>query len=327
MRVAAWRATAVAVAPGEEVWGNAERILRLGFSVGNTRITLGSLLVAVVVLVVFAVASVVLRRGLRRFARKQNQKLSQSSLYVVERLLHYALLFFGVMLALSVAGVPMSQVAVFAGALGVGIGFGLQAMFNNFISGLILLFDRSLRVGDFVELQSGVHGHVRDIRIRCTHIATNNGIDVLVPNSEFTNGRVTNWTLGEKSRRLKVNFRVALDADFDAVERAGLEAAKNVPFTRTDEGRRAPRVWLDEFGETALHCQLVVWLTDEATLRPSTVKATYNRALLDALDRHGIVIPYPQRGLRRPGEGADRSGAGRNAARLSGPVANNTNQD
>ncbi len=155
-----------------------------------------------------------LRRLLRRYARRY-EHVNPSSVYVVGRLLHYLLLLVGVLLALNASGIPMARFTVFAGALGVGLGFGLQAIFNNFVCGLVLLFDRSLKVGDFVDLASGVHGRVRDIHIRATRITTNDDIDILVPNSEFVNGRVVNWTVREGFRRLKVPFHVAYASDKD----------------------------------------------------------------------------------------------------------------
>lgn len=305
-------------------------VLAWHFSVGAVNISLGSVLAAGLLLVAFLVLSSVLRRGLRRYG-SSHEKLSPSSLYTIERLLHYLLLVIGVLWALTIAGIPMSQMAVFAGALGVGLGFGLQAIFNNFVSGLILLFDRSLKVGDFVELQSGVHGHVREIRIRFTRISTNDDIDILVPNSEFVSGRVVNWTLNEKSRRMRINFRVAMDADAETVKQAGLEAAREVPFTLTQEGARAPQVWLNEFGESALEFQLVVWLNADATRRPSTVKAAYNWALLQALDRHSITIPWPQRSVHMIAA-ADSARAStatgrRMGAQASGQLTNSPDND
>jgi small-conductance mechanosensitive channel len=207
------------------------------------------------------------------------------------------LLLFGALFALSVAGIPVARFAVFAGALGVGLGFGLQAIFNNFVSGLIILFERTLKVGDFVELASGVHGTVKDIYIRATRITTNDNIDILVPNSEFVTGRVVNWTLREVSRRLKVPFNVAYGSDKEQVKKAALEAAAEVPFTLTLEGERKPQVWLTGFGESAMNFALVVWLTAEATKRPGAVTAAYNWALEGALCRHGLEIPRPQRDL------------------------------
>lgn len=298
--------------------------LDLGFSFGNVHVTLGSLLAAIVALAAFIVFSMVLRHGLRRYAARQS-RLTPSTLYAFERLLHYLLVIIGVLVAIGIAGIPMAQMAVFAGALGVGLGFGLQAIFNNFISGVILLFDRSLKIGDFVELkalelQSGVHGHVREIRMRYTRITTNDGVDILVPNSEFVSGRVVNWTVGEAARRMRVRFRVALDSDFGAVQRAGMEAAAAVGFTLAHEGARAPRVWIEAFGDSALECELVVWLNADATLRPSTARAAYNQALLEALDRHGITIPYAQRSVRVIADARDGGEGTAAAMALAGRV-------
>ncbi len=270
--------------------------LNVGFTVAGVHITIASILAAILVFVAFLFGSLLLRRVLRRYGRR-NRHINQSTMYTVERLLHYVLLVIGLLWALGLAGVPMEKMTVFAGALGVGLGFGLQAIFNNFISGLILLFDRSLKVGDFVELASGVHGHVREIRIRATLISTNDDIDILVPNAEFVTGRVVNWTLREVARRQKIPFSVAYGTDKEMVKKAALEAAANVPFTLTMDGARAPQVWLSTFGESSLDFRLVVWLNAEATRRVGAVTAAYNWALHSALEKYGIPIPFPQRDL------------------------------
>ena len=268
-----------------------------GFTLGGIHITIGSILAGVLLFFVFLLATIALKRLLHRYGQR-NQHVNKSSLYTIERLLHYLLLLVGLLWALGVAGIPIAKMTVFAGALGVGLGFGLQAIFNNFVSGVILLFDRSLKVGDFVELASGVHGHVREIRIRATLITTNDEIDILVPNSEFVTGRVVNWTLREVARRQKVPFRVPYGTDKELVRKAALEAAAAVPFTLTMEGPREPLVWLTGFGESSLNFSLVVWLNAEATRRVGRVFAAYNWALHTALEKHGIEIPLPQRDVR-----------------------------
>lgn len=266
-------------------------------TVSGIDVTVGSLLAALLVLAVFLAASFIVRRVLRRYALSHDD-INQSAIYTVERLTHYVLLIVGVLLALNATGIPITRFAVLAGAIGVGLGFGLQAIFNNFVSGLILLFDRSLKIGDFVELASGVHGHVRDIYIRATRITTNDAIDILVPNSEFVSGRVVNWTWRrEVSRRLKVPFAVAYGTDKERVKQAALEAAAEVPFTLRLDGPRAPQVWLTGFGDSALQFSLVVWLTAEATRRPGAVTAAYYWALHSALERHGIALPLLRRDL------------------------------
>ncbi len=259
-------------------------------------ITVGGLLLAGVVLLVTWFLSLAARRALARYGEKF-PNANRASLYTITRLLQYTLLVVGLLMALSVVGIPVGKLAVFAGALGVGLGFGLQAIFSNFISGLILLFDKSLKVGDFVELESGVHGEVRDVKIRATRIVTNNNIDILVPNSEFVTGRVVNWTYRDVSRRVHIPFGVAYGSDKEVVKRAALEAAAEVPFTLEQEGPRKPQVWLSEFGDSSLNFELVVWLTAEATKRPGAVKAAYNWALHSALERHSLEIPVPQQDL------------------------------
>jgi small-conductance mechanosensitive channel len=289
----------VALATPDVLQGGVRQVdkwLSRGFRVSGIDITVGSILGAILLFLGFWIAAFLLKRALRRYG-KHNHQVNLSTLYTVERLLHYLLLAIGLLMALSFAGIPTSKMMVFAGAVGVGLGFGLQAIFNNFISGLILLFDRSLKVGDFVELTHGVHGHVREIRIRATLISTNDDIDILVPNAEFVTGRVVNWTLREVARRQRIPFHVAYGVDKERVKKAALEAAASVPFTLTTEGPRAPQAWLTSFGDSSLNFELVVWLNAEATRRVGAVTAAYNWALHTALAKYDIEIPFPQRDL------------------------------
>jgi small-conductance mechanosensitive channel len=274
----------------------------LGFPLISTKgpngieVTVGTLLAGLVVLVVLWGVTRAVRRAFMRY-ESRHDTANRAVIYTVSRITHYLLLVVGVLIALTVAGVPMRNFGLFIGALGVGLGFGLQAIFNNFVSGLIILFERSLKVGDFVELASGLHGEVRDIQIRYTRVTTNDNIDVLVPNSEFVNKQVINWTLREASRRLHVKFGVAYGSDKELVKKAGLEAAAAVPFTLAQDGKRRPQVWLTGFGDSSLDFELVIWLTAEATKRPAGVTAAYNWALHNALQKYAIEIPFPQRDL------------------------------
>ncbi|MGA9421129.1 MAG: mechanosensitive ion channel domain-containing protein [Rhodanobacteraceae bacterium] len=261
----------------------------------GVKLTIGAVIAALVVLLIVLVISRVVRSGINRYAGRHQS--NQAALYTVAQLVHYALLVIGVMIALSVAGIPLSKFEIFAGALGVGLGFGMQAIFSNFVSGLIILFDRSLKVGDFVELSNGVHGTVRDIHIRATLITTNDNIDILVPNSAFVTNNVVNWTLREASRRQRIPFGVAYGSDKELVKKAALEAAAEVPFTLTHEGPRRPQVWLTGFGDSSLDFALVVWLNGDAVKRPGHVSAAYTWALHTALEKYDIEIPFPQRDL------------------------------
>ncbi len=202
-----------------------------------------------------------------------------------------------VLIALNFLGVNVAALTFFSGALGVGIGFGLQSVFSNFISGVIILMEKSLKVGDFIELQSGLSGVVKEINFRSTVVMTNDNVDIIVPNEAFIKAQLINWTMTEARRRIHVPFGVAYGTSKGLVQKAGLEAAGSVPWTFDDRGEHTPQVWLVKFGEFRLEFELIVWLTDEAVLRPQKVMADYIWAVHSALEKHEIHVSMPQRDL------------------------------
>jgi small-conductance mechanosensitive channel len=200
-------------------------------------------------------------------------------------------------MALSSIGLNFRNLALVAGALSVGIGFGLQSIVNNFVSGLIILFEHSLRVGDYIELDTGLTGTVKAINVRSTLINTNDNIDIVVPNSEFVSTRLTNWTLGERILRVRIPFGVAYGSDKDLVKKAALEAAAEVSYTLTHMKGREPDVWLVEYGDNSLNFLLLVWVNRQGARRPTRTRSTYLWALETKLTEYGIEIPFPQRDL------------------------------
>jgi len=242
------------------------------------------------------VVSRLFQRSLERVAARGSEA-NASAYYAVGRIGHYLIVAFGVLIALQVAGLDLSSLAVGAGALGLGVGLGLQQAVNNFVSGLILLFERSVKVGDFVELTNGLQGTVRSINVRSTVLTTNDNLDVVVPNSIFTNSVMTNWTMTDVSRRIHVPFGVAYGSDKELVTRAALEAAARVPAEVTDTERRPPQVWLVGFADSSLNFELVVWVGRALGSRPGNTRARYLWELETSLRAHGIEIPFPQRDL------------------------------
>jgi len=184
-----------------------------------------------------------------------------------------------------------------AGALSVGIGFGLQSIVSNFVSGLIILFEHTLRVGDYIELDTGLTGTVKAINVRSTLINTNDNIDIVVPNSEFVTARLTNWTLGERVLRVRIPFGVAYGSDKELVRKAAIEAANEVSYTLTHMKTRKPDVWLVDFGDSSLNFLLTVWVNRDGARRPTRTRATYLWTLETKLNEYGIEIPFPQRDL------------------------------
>lgn len=289
-----WSYTLEAVSDG---WESAYGLLTAPmFEINETPVTLVGLLRILFILTIAWLLSKGLRRGLQRLAARRAAE-SQGSFYTLGRVLHYLILAVGILIGLSSIGIDFTKFALLASALGVGVGFGLQALVSNFVAGLIILFEKSLKVGDFVELESGVTGEVKEVNMRSTLITTNDNVDILVPNSEFINKEVTNWTLREAYRRIHVPFGVAYGTDKDLVKKAALEAAEVVKWTLKDNRRRAPQVWFVSFGDSSLDFELVVWLIPEAVKRPSAVQAAYLWEIETKLKVHGIEVPFPQRDL------------------------------
>lgn len=227
----------------------------------------------------------------------KSERMTPSVRGLFGQLVRILMIGVAIFVALNMIGIDLTAFAVFTGALGVGIGFGLQSIFSNFVAGIIIILEKTLKVGDFVDLESGITGEVREINVRSTLITTNDNIDMLVPNSEFINKRVINWTLREAKRRMHVPVGVAYGTDKDLVKKAILEAADNVEFTLKGFKNRKPDVWLVGFGDSSLDFELIVWLTDEATKKPGKVHATYCWEIETALAKYGITIPFPQRDL------------------------------
>jgi len=265
-------------------------------SIGGTSLTLGGLLSATVILGVALLVSWLLTRGIRR-VRQKAQRTAQA-LYLLEKLAGYGIISVGIIMALSAAGLNLSSLAVFAGAIGIGVGLGLQGVVKEFVSGIFLIFDRMVSVGDYVELENGTRGAIAEIGPRATRIRTNDNVNVVIPNSHLIEGPVTNWTLKGDTRRIHIPFSVAYGADRGQVREAILAAARASPFTLPETEHRTSQVWLVGFGDSSLNFELLVWPTQDAVKRPAAMHAAYTWAIADALDAAGIEIPFPQTDLR-----------------------------
>jgi len=281
---------------------------------GKTSITLGGLGLAIVVVIVSIYISKLVASGLRRL--RERSVGAAPSLYIIEKLSTYGLRTIGLLVALSVMGINLTSLAVFAGALGVGVGLGLQGLVKDFASGISLMFERLVAVGDFVELANGSRGVVHEIGPRSTRIRTNDSTDIIVPNSVLVNEQVINWTLRHSTRRIRVPFVTAFGVDKELVREAVLKAAHSVSFTAPDDAMRKAQVWLVGYGDSALKFELVVWPTVDAVRRPAAIFAAYTWAIDDALRGAGIEIPYPQRDVRLRGLFGEEGDDARAALRL-----------
>jgi small-conductance mechanosensitive channel len=226
-----------------------------------------------------------------------NRLLAQSGLdrslqYAIAQIVGYVVLIIGIVFVLDNAGIHLGALTVFAGAVGIGVGFGLQNIASNFISGLVILAERPIAIGDRVEV-AGIAGQVEQIRGRSTVIRTNDNIAMIVPNTKFIDSPVTNWTYGDPRVRFRIPVGVAYNSDVNKVCEALIAVGTENPNTLKDP---APSVFLEKFGENSIEFELVVW-SSEMSARPRRYRSDLNFAIDQKLREAGIEMAFPQRDL------------------------------
>jgi small-conductance mechanosensitive channel len=237
----------------------------------------------------------VLERFFRRFLVSRvlsRTKLDLPLRFAIGRFVGYFFITLGFVLALHNAGINLSSLTVLAGAAGIGLGFGLQNIIHNFFSGLIILAERPVAIGDRIEV-GGVAGQVTKINMRSTVVVTNDNITIIVPNSDFISNPVTNWSHGDPKVRLRLPVGVAYGSDVPKLKRVLLEVAAQHPAVLKDP---APSLFFIGFGESSLDFELGVW-TIELAHNPMRFRSDLYYAIEQALRDHRIAIPFPQRDL------------------------------
>ena len=275
-------------------WTNQALGRVVGFNIvgGSGHITLGGVLgFWVILLGGYAISSAI--RFLLREEMLKRFHLQRGVPELISTTLHYLLLLLVFLFAVNAGGVELNRFTVLTGALGVGVGFGLQNIINNFVSGLILQFERPIRVGDVVDTGAGVTGTVTRIGIRSSTVQTFQGAEIIIPNATFISGNVTNWTLSESRRRLDLPVGVAYGSDPKLVKELLERPAVQHPDVLTSP---EPEAFFMGFGDSALNFELRFWVMQES----NTVKVMSQVALevMCLLDKAGIEIPFPQRDLR-----------------------------
>lgn len=295
LRWAAWLSAAVMILG---YWGVSAVDLKqwlhleiLAAAEDRPAVTIGRALMAVVVLVLSWLAS----RGLRSFLESRVYPnygtLDRGGRVAISTLLHYTIVFFGLYFSLYTLRIPLGALTVVLGTLGLGLGLGLQPVFVNFISGLIILFERHLKVGDMVEVNS-ILGEVTRISLRATCVKTFDNIDLVIPNSEFVSSRVVNWTLNDPRIRGKIEIGVSYDSDPRLVERLLLQVATEWKSTLRDP---PPSVRFVNFGDNSLDFIVFAWFNNTAERWDFMTHAKYR--ILELFRENGVEIPFPQRTL------------------------------
>jgi potassium-dependent mechanosensitive channel len=287
------------------LFGFARTVLNHPLEVGQISVTLGSIALFVLsVYVAFWVARTV--RVLLRDEVLPNMDLPRGVGNSISSLSYYALVLIGLLVSLAAAGFETSQFAIIFGALSVGIGFGLQNVVNNFVSGLILMFERPIQPGDVVEV-SGTSGKVREIGMRATTLTTFEGADVVVPNGTLLSEKLINWTLSDMNRRIDVEVGVAYGSDPRRVLELLHDVALGTPGITPEP---APAIVFKGFGPSSLDFGVRAWTNDFGDW--VTIRTEMTARVYEALNKEGIEIPFPQQAvhLRSVAPGAARHLAG-----------------
>ena len=263
-----------------------------GFEIGTLNITpktlaMGLLTYAVILNLSRYIKNHIVPHGLKY------TKLDRGAREAVTSLVGYFGVAISILIALSVTGVKMQNIAIIAGALSVGIGFGLQNIVNNFISGLILLFERPIRRGDWI-VTGETEGYVKAINIRSTQIQTFDRADVIVPNSELITAKVTNWMLRDHYGRISIPIGIGYNSDVEKAHNILLEIAENHPMVMKNKSTVSePKVLFRKFGDNSLDLELRCFI-DDIDERLNVI-SEINFAIVAAFKREGIEIPFPQR--------------------------------
>ncbi len=220
----------------------------------------------------------------------------------IAQMLRYLIVTIGFLVIVQGAGIDLSSFVVLAGALGIGVGLGLQTAITEFVAGIIIMFERPVKVGDRIVVD-GIEGSVMKIAPRATVIQTNDNVSIIIPNSKFISSNVTNWTYSDKRIRVHNPVGVAYGSDPDKVEALLMEIAdghegvlKNPP----------PKVLFKEFASSSINFDLMVW-TEDYMPRPGVLRSEINFAIWQKFKEHGIEIPYQHLDVRLVGSGSHTS--------------------
>jgi small-conductance mechanosensitive channel len=261
------------------------------FTLGKGELTLGVIIKLVALCALVLIGERLLRN---KFTMKVLKRTAFDAAlqYAIARISGYIIILVGFYIALTAVGINLSSLAVVAGAVGIGIGFGLQNIVQNFIAGIIILAERPIALGDRVEVGT-VAGTVSKIDLRSTQIVTNDNISIIVPNSNFLTNPVTNWSYGDPRVQMRIPIGVAYGTDIDKLKRVLTEVGTESPNALKDP---PCTVYFVAFGDSSLNFELGVW-TRTMTQNPQRFRSELNYAIERKLRENKIEIPFPQRDL------------------------------
>jgi len=278
----------------EALWSMANEPL---FKINKRPISIAKLLFALLIFSIGLLLGGLFRNNMKRLSLK-NRTLTSSTRTLIANMGYYLIIIITFFVVMKALGINLTSLALVAGALSVGIGFGLQNVISNFVSGIILMVERSIKIGDYIQLDDKLRGHVVDIKMRSITINTNANIDIIVPNQDLIQNRVVNWTMNDKIRRFEIPFGVAygtdpqkvIDVVEDAVRKSGFKDLHIEPERRT-------QVIMTGMGNSSVDFKLFVWIRGVTIFYPQRTASRFLIVIYNALYEAGIEIPFPQQDL------------------------------
>jgi len=264
------------------------------FEFDKKTISLASVIKAILYLVSGFLLGFIYKRWVLRVSTK-HEHISMMTVRLISNMGYYIIVVIFFMASVSVLGIDLTSLSLIAGALSIGIGFGLQTVVSNLIAGIIIMFERTIRIGDIIEVNDTVSGVVTDMRIRSTTIKTYDNIDIIVPNSSFIQNNVINLTLEDRIRRLHIPFGVAYGSEIQEVKKVILEAleASELIFVRNDKDK-IPDVRMTLMNASSVDLELIVWVSRGIKQKQISIESDYLIMIYDALRKNNINIPFPQ---------------------------------
>lgn len=261
------------------------------FKLGANEISLATILY---MLISFIILTIVARRIKKILVEKILIKanLDRGVRASIGTITKFIILLIGTIIIIQSAGIDLTALTLVAGALGVGIGFGLQNITDNFISGVIILFEKPIKVGDRIDV-GDVQGDVISISFRATTILTNDNISIIVPNSEFISSKVINWSHNDRNIRFRIPVGVSYNEDPDKIKKILLKVADNNPHVLKSP---PPSVLFDAYGDSSLNFYLAVW-TSTHTDKPRILKSELYFEIFRIFKEENVEIPFPQRDI------------------------------
>jgi len=276
------------------IWSIANQPL---FSINKTPISIFKLIVSLFIFIIGFFVAKIYKHYINRISIK-SRTITESTQTLLSNLGHYFIFLVTLFIVLNVLGIDLSSIALVAGALSVGIGFGLQNIISNFVSGIILMLERSVKIGDYLEIDENTRGRVTDIKMRSITVNTNSNIDITIPNQSLIENQVTNWSMNDRIKRFEIPFGVAYGTSPQKVIEVVLKAVENADCKNIFNSKeRYTRVVMTGMGDSSVNFELFVWIAGKEIFYPKRTTSKFLILIYDALYENNIEIPFPQQDI------------------------------